>query len=270
MKRLLCVLGMIFVLASCIDNLVVSTLYQYDKANSDAKVPEDAPAPMQKIDLTDADGNRTVGWYYHYSNTAPVILYFHGNASNLQSSYVNGLGEKLINLKVNFAIFDYPKYGLSTGETNQKTVLASGQAVLDFLKSKYTNAPIILWGRSMGCAVATLIAKENHSRISKLMLTSPWDTFWKMVQVKSNLSESASRKAVIGNEWDTESHAKKITMPVLIHHGTKDEVVPWDMGKNLSGAFAGNDVTFVSIEGGDHNNLLGNDEWEEISQFIRY
>lgn len=270
MKRLLGLISLILVLVSCIDNIVVSTLYQYSRANSDATVPEEAPAPMQKIDIKDTAGNRTVGWYYHYSDTAPVVLYFHGNASNLQSSYANGLGEKLMNQKVNFAIFDYPKYGLSTGELNEKSVLASGQAVLDFLKAKYPNAPILLWGRSMGCAIATLTAKNNHARVSKLILTSPWDSFWKVVQSKGNLSESASKKAVIGNEWDTENHAKSITMPVLIHHGTKDEVVPWEMGKNLSGSFAGNDVTFVSVEGADHDNLLGNDEWEDLSRFIRY
>lgn len=263
-------MALIVVLVSCIDNLVVSTLYQYEKANSDAQVPEEAPHPMKKIDLRDESGNRTVGWYYHYSNTAPVVIYFHGNASNLQSNYANGLGEKLINLKINFVIFDYPKYGLSTGELSEKSFMKSSQAVFDVVRSKFPNAPIVIWGRSMGCAVATYITKNNQSKVSKLILTTPWDTFWKLVQSKANLSESASKKAVIGNEWDTETHAKSIKLPVLIHHGTEDKVVPWEMGKNLSGKFASRDVTFVSIEGADHNNLLGNDEWDEIAKFIRY
>lgn len=71
------------------------------------------------MDLKEEAGNRTVGWYYHHSNSAPLVIYFHGNGSNLQSSYANGLGEKLMNLKVNFLIFDYPKYGLSTGELSE-------------------------------------------------------------------------------------------------------------------------------------------------------
>lgn len=270
MKRLLSLMALIVFLVSCIDNIVISTLYQYERANNDAPVPEEAPSPMQKMDLKDEAGNRTVGWYYHYSNTAPVVIYFHGNASNLQSSYANGLGEKLINLKVNFLIFDYPKYGLSTGELSEKAYLASSQAAFDFVKAKFPNSPIVIWGRSMGCAIATYVTKNNHSQVSKLMLTSPWDSFWKVVQSKANLSESASKKAVIGNEWDTETHAKSVKIPVLIHHGTKDTVVPWEMGKNLSGKFGGNDVTFVSVEGADHNNLLGNDEWDEINRFIRY
>lgn len=41
-------------------------------------------------------------------------------------------------------------------------------------------------------------------------------------------------------------------------------------GKNLSEKFGSNDVTFISVEGGDHNNFLGNNEWDEIAQFIRY
>lgn len=96
--------------------------------------------------------------------------------------------------------------------------MKSSQAAFDFISAKYPNSPIIIWGRSMGCAIATYITKNNQSKISKLMLTSPWDSFWKVVQAKSNLSEKASKKAVIGNEWDTETHAKSVKIPVLIHH----------------------------------------------------
>src|SRR5690606_6162322 len=114
-----------FLVMSCMDNIVSNMLYQAGRANSDAPVPEEAPLPMKKMDLKTADGNRVVGWYYDYSPDAPLIIYFHGNASNLESTYVNGLGEKMQNLKVNFAIFDDPSYGLSTGKPSQKTVMAS-------------------------------------------------------------------------------------------------------------------------------------------------
>lgn len=270
MKRLLSFLFIFGVLVSCIDNLVQNSLYQYEHANNNATVPEVAPEPMKKIDFKDAQGNRTVGWYYEYSQSAPTIIYFHGNASNVQSNFANGLGQKLINQKVNFAIFDYPKYGLSTGTPSQKSLMVSSQGVLDYMKAKFPNSEVILWGRSLGCAPAILTAKLNHSKISKLILTTPWDSMWKMVKTKVDMSDAAAKKAVVGNEWESEVHAKSITLPVLIHHGTEDQVVPWEMGKNLSGAFAGNDVTFITVEGADHDNLLGNKEWDEISRFLRY
>ncbi len=254
-------------MTGCLSGLVSSTLYQYSRANNDAKVPEDPPAPMKKMDLVDEDGNRTVGWYYEYSQTAPTVIYFHGNASNIKSNY-DGIGELLQSFKINYVIFDYPKYGLSTGDLNQSTVIKGAQAVFDYMKAKFPRSKFILWGRSLGCAPATLIAKNNQDAISKLILISPWDAFWKMVQYRSNMSEKSCRKATRGNEWETEVHAQSITKPVLIYHGTEDNVVPWKMGKNLSTQFASSQVNFVSIEGADHNNLLTLEDWEDIRRFI--
>jgi alpha-beta hydrolase superfamily lysophospholipase len=271
MKRLLGLLAIVFILASCISDFVGTTLYQFDRANKAGKVTEDVPEPYQKIDLKDANGNRTVGWYYEYTDkNAPFVLYFHGNASNIKTAYDSGLFDNLKKLKVNFAIFDYPKYGLSTGEPSEKSVIDSAQVVYNLMKQKFPRSKFILWGRSLGCAPATIMAEKNQAGVSRLILTSPWNSFWKMIQYRSNWSEAECRKASIGNEYETEVHARNIKMPVLIHHGTADKVVPWEMGKELSGEFAGNDVTFVSLEGLDHDNLLVEKSWEEISQFIRY
>ena len=268
MKRLLVVLSSVLILAGCLSGLATSTLYQFEAANK-VEVPEVAPAPLQKIDLTNENGDRTVGWYYEFSKEAPLLIYFHGNGSNIQGNYESGLIQKLINLKINFAIFDYPKYGLSTGELNQNTVVGASQDVFDFVTEKFPMSQVIIWGRSLGCAPATIITK-NNPKVSKLILTSPWDSFWKLVKFKANLSDSSAKNAAKGNEYETEVHAKEIRIPVLIHHGTEDSVIPWEMGKNVSMAFQSNDVTFVSLEGADHNNLLGNKEWDEISHFIRY
>src|SRR5690606_18597787 len=141
----------------------------------------------------------------------------------------------------------YPKYGLSTGDLNQESVVKGAQAVFDFMKEKFPHSKFIMWGRSLGCAPATIIAKNNHNDVSKLILISPWDSFWKMVKYRSNMSEKTCRNAVKGNDWETEVHAQSITMPVLIYHGTKDDVVPFSMGQNLSTQFGSNNVNFIPI-----------------------
>ncbi len=268
MKRYVFFISLIFLLTGCLKGIIASTLYQYDRINGQAKVPENPPESFQKIDLTDADGNRTVGWYYEYNNKAPVVMFFHGNSSNLQSLYEENFLAEAKKLNVNFAIFDYPKFGLSTGEPNQNSVIASSQIVYDFLKQKFPQSKFIFWGRSLGCSPATIMAEKNQTGISGLILTSPWNSFWKMIQMRSAFPEKTCREAIVGNEYETEAHAKNITTPVLIHHGTKDNIVPWKMGKSLSEAFAGSDVTFVSVDGKNHDNLLIEKTWEEIYQFI--
>lgn len=267
MKRLLGVLAVTLFLVSCLSGLATNVLYQYDIANK-VQVSEEAPQPLQKIDLKTSQ-QRTVGWYYKFSDTAPVVIFHHGNASNIQGVVDSGFTEKLKSMKVNFVIFDYPKYGLSTGELNQNGVVAASQAVFDFTKEKFPRSEIVIWGRSLGCGPATIMAANNPSA-SKLILTSPWNSFWKLAKHKGNLSDKNAKSAAKGNEYESEVHAQKIHIPVLIHHGTVDDVIPWNMGKDLSGKFASSDVTFISLEGKGHNNLLGDQEWEEIAQFVRY
>jgi alpha-beta hydrolase superfamily lysophospholipase len=254
--------------ASCIEEVGSSVLYQYDQANKAGKVTEEIPASLSKIDLTSEDGNRVFGWYFDGAEkNAPVVMFFHGNGSNLQTLLDSGFIERLKNLKVNFGVFDYPKYGLSTGEPSEKTVIADSQVVYDFLKQKFPNSKFILWGRSLGCAPATIMAEKNSSGVSKLILTSPWTSFWKLVKFKTNWSDSESHNAAVGNEYETEIHAQNIKMPVLIHHGTIDKVVPWDMGKNLSQVFS--DATFISMEGLDHQTVISDKLLEDAFQFIR-
>src|SRR5690606_9702047 len=103
--------------------------------------------------------------------------------------------------------------GLSTGEPSQQTVVEGAQVVYDYLKKMFPNSKMILWGRSLGCAPATIMAAHN-SDASKLILTSPWNSFWKLVKLKGNLSDSNAKNAAKGNEYETEVHAKNVIMPV--------------------------------------------------------
>ncbi len=269
MKKVLGIAAVVVFLVSCLNGLATSILYQYAAANK-TPVPEETPEPLKKIDLQTERGNRVHGWYNQNAKfNAPVVVYFHGNGENVQTVNQSGLLEKVRSLGAHAVAFDFPKYGLSTGEPSQETVIEGAQAVYDHLKAIFPQSKIILWGRSLGCGPATIMAANNPDT-AKLILTSPWNSFWKLVKIKGNLSDSSAKNAAKGNEYETEVHATKVHMPVLIHHGTKDSVIPWEMGREVSEAFASPDVSFVSIEGADHNNLIGEREWAEIGQFIRY
>lgn len=253
---------------SCLDKLASNMLYQNKEANK-IQVSEVPPAPLQRMDINNADGSMTNAWYYQsQSSRAPVLVYFHGNASNVQENYDSGFLNKLRVMNMHFIVFDYPQYGLSTGELNQKGVLQSGQGVIDFVKQKFPQSKIIMWGRSLGCAPATILAEANQSDISKLILTSPWDSFWKLAKFKSNFPDSACKSAAKGNEYLSEEAAVKITLPVMILHGDQDQTIPYQMGVNMFHAFSSADKELVTVVGGDHNNLLGEKEWGQIEEFI--
>jgi pimeloyl-ACP methyl ester carboxylesterase len=61
---------------------------------------------------------------------------------------------------------------------------------------------------------------------------------------------------LVRDRFDTLAIAPRVTMPVLIVHGTDDEVIPFWMGEVLAKAFP--DARFLAIENAHHNDL-----WEE-------
>jgi len=268
MKRLLVLTIPLFLLTSCLNDVVSNILYPYSEPNKH-KVPDTPPSPLEKMDIK-GKNRETVGWYYRLNMSAPVVIYFHGNGENLQTLFEGHFFQMMNSFQVNYAVFDYPLYGLSTGELNEKGVLQAGQDVIDFVKAQYPGLPIVLWGQSLGCAPATILTSKNQDVVKKLIVTSPWDEFWREIKFKANLDDSTCKDLAKGNEYLSDVASQSITIPVLIHHGTEDEVVKFDLGKHLSESFANNskNVTFVPVPGYHHNDILIDSVVKQINAFI--
>jgi hypothetical protein len=79
-----------------------------------------------------------------------------------------------------------------------------------------------------------------------------------------------SLKAVIGNPFDSLSKINNVKCPLLVIHGTHDEVVPYTQGVTLF--YHHNGIKkFVGIAEGKHNDLEFADErlyWNSVRSFI--
>ncbi len=254
---------------SCGSDLFGRVLYASGSAN-EVPVPEEQPEGYEKIDLTVASGNRIVGWLKPHENAAaPVIVYFHGNAVNIARMHASGFYDKMSELGAHAIGWDYPSYGLSTGEPTQTTVLEGGQAVIDWARQKYPNSKIALWGRSLGTGPASLLMETNQDIASNLILTSPWNSAWKLIKAKTGMTDGWCKKQAEGNEYESEKAAQNIHKPVLIHHGTEDKVIKFALGEDLSKNFPEGVVRFVALEGKGHNDLFVESFWEDISNFLK-
>ncbi|HXL76358.1 MAG TPA: alpha/beta hydrolase, partial [Burkholderiales bacterium] len=60
--------------------------------------------------------------------------------------------------------------------------------------------------------------------------------------------------SLVRHRFDNKEKAAGITLPVLIIHGTEDEVVPFAMGERLANMFP--HAQLAPIQGGQHNDLL--------------
>lgn len=266
-QKIIIVLVSVLTLTGCLKDLAQSALYQNDYANK-TPVSEVAPDPLRRIDISNADGSKTNIWYYRAPQIeSPVLVYFHGNAMNNQSVHDSGFSEKMISWGVHFVIVDYPQYGHSTGELSEAGVLQASQNALDVAFRFFPRSEVVIWGRSLGAAPAAILSEKNQDKVDRLILTTPWNSFWKVIRSKG-ISEKQSKKAAKGNEYLSEVAAKKFAKPVLIQHGTEDGAIPYELGLDLFNKYASTHKVFRSKEGAGHNDLLDAEEWDIIQAFV--
>ena len=200
---------------------------------------------------------------FNPDSTKGVILYFHGNAGSLKDW---GWAGAEIAQRTDWAVWmmDFPGYGKSTGTLpkNEKILLSMARALRDEISKKHASLPLVLYGRSIGSAIASALAAEKPA--TALILETPYRSLAKLGhEIYPFLPESFSRF-----DLDNERGLRSVgSMPVLIVHGTSDSVIPFRHGKFLSGIAP--HTRFIAVEGGDHNNLSQFPEyWPALKTFL--
>lgn len=233
-------------------------------------VIERTPAAVG-LDFTDVyldtrDGVRLNGWFVPHAAARSTLIWFHGNAGNI-SHRVENL--KLLHDKVrmNIFIFDYRGYGHSQGHPSEDGTYLDGEAAVVFVRDKLAieTGRIVLFGRSLGAAVAA----ETATRIATqaLILESPFVSVREMARAVLPVLPLGP---LLQTRYDISEKIRRIKTPVLILHGDRDEVVPFNQGEAVFNA-AQQPKEFYKIAGAGHNNtyLIGGDAYfQKLKSFI--
>ncbi|CAN1296006.1 Alpha/beta hydrolase domain-containing protein 17C [Linum perenne] len=153
-------------------------------------------------------GNQVVAVYFKNPAASLTLLYSHGNAADLGQMY------------------DYSGYGKSTGKPSEQNTYADVEAVYRCLEEKYgaKQEDVILYGQSVGSG-PTLDLAVQLPRLRAVVLHSP---------IASGLRVMYPVKRTYW--FDIYKNIDKIPLvrcPVLVIHGTSDDVVDWSHGKQL-------------------------------------
>ena len=226
--------------------LVFLTVFQRDLLFPGTPSIIDPPGPRsiyREQTITEADSTHILIWRTQAPQKGqPTFVCFYGNASNLE--VFARAGEALHREGYGVVLASYRGYSGNSGHPGEQGLMEDARAVLATVDAR--NGPVVLWGQSLGTGVAARMAAEG--RASALVLVSPF----------TSVSDVAARRfpvfpvrLLMRDHFDTASLVPRIGMPVLIIHGTADDVVPYDMGKTLAQRF-GKRARFVPIIGGDH------------------
>jgi pimeloyl-ACP methyl ester carboxylesterase len=195
----------------------------------------------------------------------PLVLYFHGNAENLETLRRSGLFGDFDRTGADLLALDYPGYGRSAGEPSEAANLAAAEAALAWAVREHPDQPRIVCGWSLGAAVAIQLAARHPEAVDRLILLSPWST---LRALAGEHYPAFLVGALLRERYDSLAAAASIRCPTLVVHGEADTIIPIRHGEALARAL-GERARFVAMPDAGHNDLLAEaGTWSEIREFL--
>jgi fermentation-respiration switch protein FrsA (DUF1100 family) len=156
-----------------------------------------------------------------------TLVFFHGNAGNLFNR-VHKLNE-LHKLDINILIISWRGFSGNSGNPTEKNLYQDAQKSIEWLNSKgIESKKIILYGESLGTGVAVELAQKNI--FNSIILESPFTSMAKTAKI---YYPYLPVNLLLKDKYDSINKIHKITKPILIMHGVKDDLVPYIMSVEL-------------------------------------
>jgi hypothetical protein len=218
----------------------------------------------EEAEFRAADGTRLHGWYFEHPDPVAVVLFCHGNGEN-----VAHCGDEMDALRSEFNVsilcFDYRGYGKSEGSPYEAGVLADGEAAQRWLAERAGIRPsdVVLMARSLGGGIAVHLASTLGAR--GMILRS---TFTTMPDTAARHYPWAPVRWLMKNRYDNLTKIQRYRGPLLMMHGTADEVVPYDLGRQLFDASPSPSKRFIEMPGTYHNSPETVEAVEAIHDFF--
>jgi fermentation-respiration switch protein FrsA (DUF1100 family) len=227
--------------------------------------PDRIGLAYEPIEFVAEDGVRLDGWFVPAAGKARgVLLFFHGNAGNISHRLdslrlFHGLGLAVL-------IFDYRGYGRSQGKVSEPGTYLDAEAAWRYLTEERSVPAddIMLFGRSLGAAVAAYLATKRRPRA--LIMES---SFTSVPDFAASYYRIYPVRWLARFRYDAMEYLRSVDCPVLIVHSRDDEIIPFRHGRQL---FAGakEPKAFLELRGGHNDGFLvsGRDYLDGLDAFL--
>ncbi len=223
------------------------------------------PENVQEIFIETTDHIKIQSYFIPDETSDMILIYFHGNAGNIGHRLQDLM--QLGSFGINILGVGYRGYGKSQGKPSENGIYIDGKSALSYATQElgFTVENIFIFGRSIGTTVA--INTSQHIHIKGLILVTPLTSGEDQVKA-TGLGPVSS---LAGKAFDNIGKIENVSCPILVIHGNKDKVIPFDMGKRIFNK-AKSKKRFIKIEGANHNNLttkFKKSYWPAIYDFIK-
>jgi len=162
---------------------------------------------------------------------APLVLFTHGNAE-LADDWVSEF-EEVSAWGWAALLVEYPGYGRSPGAPSERSINAAVHAAYDWAQgdSRIDSKRIVPYGRSLGGGPAIRLAADRHT--PALILESSFTS------VSDFAAKFWAPSFLVRDRFDNLSALRSYRGPLLVVHGSRDQIVPIAQGRALAAAVPG-------------------------------
>jgi fermentation-respiration switch protein FrsA (DUF1100 family) len=214
----------------------------------------------EEVRLTSSDGETLIAWYVPPRGGKPLVIYFQGNGGGLDLRVVRF--RWLIEDGTGLLALCYRGYGGSSGQPSEDGLIRDAAAAYDFAAARHAPSRIVLWGESLGTAVAIALAATHP--VAAVMLDAP---FTSAADVGAAAYPFVPVRALIKDPFRSDLRIDKLHAPLLVLHGERDRIVPIRFGERLF-ALANEPKRMVRFPDGTHVDLDEHGAAAEVRTFL--
>ncbi len=183
---------------------------------------------IEKIKVQTQDGLDLLGWFHEKDiKKYKTILYFHGNAGSLENR-IHKLNH-FRDMNVNFLIFAWRGFSGNEGKPSETGLYEDGKSAIKWLLKKGVDEKnIVIYGESLGTGVATHLSQNK--KFAGVILETP---FTSMIDAAKKFYPYIPVSLLLKDKFENKNKIKNIKSPILIMHGEKDQIVPFEMGRKM-------------------------------------
>ena len=234
---------------------------------------------------------RKIKYLFINKNSQITVVFFHGLMSDMVGAKPTAIQKFCRKLKLNFLKFEYSGHGRSSGKFIEGNISKWTDEAKQLIKSKIKNDKnLIFVGSSMGSWIALnlfsffkkqikgfigiasapeflekLMWKKFSKKIKKIIMTKKiyhLEHGGFIYPITKQLIFDGRKNKVLNNKIN-------LKIPIVLFHGTKDEVVPLNLSKKIFKICKKSKKKLIKIKNGDHS-LSRKSDLKKICNELNY
>jgi fermentation-respiration switch protein FrsA (DUF1100 family) len=213
---------------------------------------------FENIDFKSADGTPLHGWFIpaRGGKCKATVVFSHGNAGSIghHLGFVTWLAEAGYNV----LMYDYRGFGKSGGNVDRRGMINDVKAAFSYAgrRADVDSKRLVSYGHSLGGAKSvTALGEAPVKGLRAVVIDGAFASYQTMAKVMGGQLGAS----LVSDELAPKDFVQKLSpVPLLVVHGTRDEVVPVSQGRQLY-ENARQPKTLFEVKTGRHGDSLSRD-----------